>query len=182
MPFGANPIRVPFDESIREKEQRPLVRRQPNGRLYMSERGANREMGIFIIVGAFESATAIFKARLAALAAMLVLLFLGIAAPASAVCTAHGTVNPTSTQLLAAKDTGNPSGNRWFLWVQNSGIDTPMWLAIGSGNQATTSDIEIAPGDHFSLISPPNYAVVPGGDVAAIAANGGSTSYVVCDY
>jgi hypothetical protein len=58
-----------------------------------------------------------------------------------------------------------------------------MYLAINSANQATTSDIKIAPGDNFTLTSVPSSSpVVPGGDVAAIADNGGSTTFVVCDY
>jgi hypothetical protein len=57
-----------------------------------------------------------------------------------------------------------------------------MWLAIGSNNAATTSDIQIAAGDHFTPSSTgANYPTVPGTDVAAITANGGTTTYVVCD-
>jgi hypothetical protein len=85
---------------------------------------------------------------------------------------------------------GNNSGLPWYLLIliansgntNHTGNDVPMYVAIGSGNAATISDIPIMPGEKLILTSEPSSSPrVPGDDVAVITAYG-TTTWAVCDY
>ena len=101
------------------------------------------------------------------------------AIPVKAACTASGTLSPnTSTQLLAAGDITGVEG-RHYLLIQNTGTTNPMNVAIGSSNNATTSDLYLLPGASW-VMTMQALKLVPSGDVAAISVLG--TTYLVCDW
>ena len=104
------------------------------------------------------------------------------AGPALAACTQHGTVGASSTQIVAAADVqlSNTQGlnGRHYLFIQNTCVNA-MNVAIGSNNNATTSDTLIAVGQAW-VMTTQGGALVPGGDVAAISPSG--TTYSFCDF
>lgn len=62
--------------------------------------------------------------------------------------------------------------------LQNTGSNN-MNVAIGSNNNATSSDIQITPGNALVLFMQ-GLKMVPGGDVAVISVSG--TTWGFCDY
>jgi hypothetical protein len=113
------------------------------------------------------------------LAEIFILIFLalfGLVCLAHAICTKSGTVGATSTQIVAADDIRPRS----YMLIENSGCQLPMWVAIGSNNNATVNDFYLAPGASW-LLTPWPQANVPSGDVAVIS-QGAGTTYAFCDY
>ena len=95
---------------------------------------------------------------------------------ATGACTKHGTVNAVSVQIAADRDIKPRS----YVLIENSG-NGPLFIAIGSGNNATTADIFLKPGASWLLTAPRPDAIVPSGDIAGISTTGGTT-YAFCDY
>jgi hypothetical protein len=91
-------------------------------------------------------------------------------------CTKHGMVGATSVQIVPNRDISTRS----YMLIENSGQTGPMWVAIGSNNAATTSDIFLKPGASWLLMAM-NGTIIPAGDVAAISIGAGTT-YAFCDY
>ena len=98
---------------------------------------------------------------------------------AIAVCTQHGTVTSSSTAIVGSNDISGIEGRHYFL-IQNSGSSNPMYVAIGSGNNATSSDLYLSAGSSW-VMTMQGLKMVPGGDVAAIAPSG-NTTYTFCDF
>jgi hypothetical protein len=111
-----------------------------------------------------------------AITKLLTFALLLVAAPAWAVCTQHGAVGITSTQIVADRDIKPRS----YVLVENSGTVEPIWIAIGSKNNATIFDIFLKPGASW-LMTAMNGANLPSGDIAVISIGTGS-SYAFCDY
>ena len=65
------------------------------------------------------------------------------------------------------------------MMIQNTGTSNAMEVAIGSSNNATSSDIYLGPGASW-VMTMQGLKMVPGGDVAAISASG--TTYGFCDW
>ena len=97
---------------------------------------------------------------------------------AFAVCTQHGSVTSSSSQVVGSNDIAGIEGRHYFL-IQNTGTSNPMNVAIGSSNNATSSDIYLGPGASW-IMTMVGLKMVPGGDVAAIWASG--TTYSFCDF
>jgi hypothetical protein len=97
---------------------------------------------------------------------------------ALAVCTQSGTVGAISTAIVGANDVSGIEG-RHYLLIQNTGTANPMHVAIGTNNNATNSDLYLGPGASW-VMTMQGLKMVPGGDVAAISANG--TTYSFCDW
>lgn len=114
------------------------------------------------------------KIRATILAAMLFL----CAGRAGAVCTQHGTVTASSTAIVGLNDISGVEGRHYFL-IQNSGAN-PMYVAIGTSNAATSSDMYLSAGSSW-VMQMQGLKMVPGGDVAAIAPSG-NTTYGFCDW
>jgi len=114
------------------------------------------------------------KLRAAILAAVLFL----CVAPAFAVCTQHGNVTSSSTAIVGNNDIAGVEGRHYFL-IQNTGTSNAMNVAIGSSNNATSSDVYLGPGASW-IMTMVGLKMVPGGDVAAIWASG--TTYSFCDF
>jgi hypothetical protein len=110
-------------------------------------------------------------------AGLALLILLG-AAPAGAVCTQHGTVSSSSTAIVGSNDVAGIEGRHYFM-IQNTGTSNPMNVAIGSSNNATSSDLYLGPGASW-VMTMQGLKMVPGGDVAAISASG--TTYSFCDW
>jgi hypothetical protein len=100
------------------------------------------------------------------------------AAPAWAVCTQHGSVGASSTQIVTSNDVSNVPNGRHYFFLQNTGSNS-MNVAIGSSNSATSSDTLLAAGQAW-VMTAQGGALVPGGDVAAISSSG--TTYSFCDF
>jgi hypothetical protein len=109
-------------------------------------------------------------------AAMLAVLFAAV--PAFALCTQHGTITTSSTQIVTSNDLS--INGRHYMLVQNTGTTNAMNVAIGSSNAATTSDLYLGPGASW-VMTMQGLKMLPSGDVAAIG-NGGSTTYSFCDW
>lgn len=92
-------------------------------------------------------------------------------------CTKHGTATGASSVVESANDVNGIEG-RHFLMLQNTGSNN-MNVAIGSNNNATSSDIQITPGNALVLFMQ-GLKMVPGGDVAVISVSG--TTWGFCDY
>src|SRR5215471_9869912 len=73
--------------------------------------------------------------RAAILAAMLFL----CTGPAFAVCTSHGSATSSSSAVVGSNDISGIEGRHYFL-IQNTGTTNAMNVAIGTGNNATSSD------------------------------------------
>jgi hypothetical protein len=106
--------------------------------------------------------------------------FAGLLAASSAfaVCTKTGSVTSSSTQVVGSNDVAGIEGRHYFL-IQNTGVTNPMNVAIGTSNNATTSDLYLGPGASW-VMTMQGLKMVPGGDVAVISASG--TSYSFCDF
>jgi len=109
-----------------------------------------------------------------------VLLVAGLAFPkaAWAVCTQHGSVTSSSGAIVGSNDISGIEG-RHYLMIQNTGTSNAMEVAIGSSNNATSSDTYLGPGASW-VMTMQGLKMVPGGDVAAISASG--TTYGFCDW
>jgi hypothetical protein len=116
--------------------------------------------------------------RVIARAAALLCLGLLVTSPALAVCTQSGTVASTSTVIVGPNDISGIEGRHYFL-IMNTGTTNGMNVAVGSNNNATNKDMYLAPGASW-VMTMQNLKMVPGGDVAAISANG--TNYAFCDW
>jgi hypothetical protein len=93
-------------------------------------------------------------------------------------CTQHGTVGGSSTVIVGSNDIAGIEG-RHYLLIQNTGSASPMNVAIGSNNAATSGDLYLGPGASWVMTEQQN-KMVPGGDVAAISTSG--TTYSFCDW
>jgi hypothetical protein len=94
------------------------------------------------------------------------------------VCTQHGSVTSSSIAIVGANDISGIEGRHYFM-IQNTSTSNPMNVAIGSGNNATSSDLYLGPGASW-VMTMQGLKMVPGGDVAAISAAG--TTYSFCDW
>lgn len=99
-------------------------------------------------------------------------------APSFAICTKAGSATSSSTQIVGDNDIKGIEGRHYFM-IQNTGTTNPMNVAIGSSNNATSSDLYLAPGASW-VMTMQGSMMVPGGDVAAISASG--TTYSFCDW
>jgi hypothetical protein len=97
---------------------------------------------------------------------------------AFAVCTKTGSVTSSSGQIVGSNDVAGIEG-RHYLMIQNTGTSNPMNVAIGSSNNATSSDLYLGPGASW-VMTMQGLKMVPGGDVAAISVSG--TTYSFCDW
>ncbi len=95
-----------------------------------------------------------------------------------ATCTQHGTVGSSSTAIVGSNDISGIEGRHYFM-IQNTGTSNPMNVAIGSNNNATSSDLYLGPGASW-VMTMQGLKMVPGGDVAAISVSG--TTYSFCDW
>ncbi|HJU11522.1 MAG TPA: hypothetical protein VJ728_11630 [Candidatus Binataceae bacterium] len=118
------------------------------------------------------------KASGASRAALVFLLLLICASPARAICTKSGSVGSSSAQIVGSNDVAGIEGRHYFM-IQNTGTANAMNVAIGSANNATSSDMYLPPGASW-VMTMQQLKMVPGGDVAAISASG--TTYSFCDW
>jgi hypothetical protein len=105
---------------------------------------------------------AILRANNITLLAVAVLLLLSISSflsPLSclAVCTKSGSITSSSTAIVGSNDIsgsagqGNIEGRHYFL-IQNTGTTNPMNVAIGSSNNATSSDLYLRQRHHLFIL------------------------------
>jgi hypothetical protein len=100
--------------------------------------------------------------------------------PAGAVCTQTGSASSTSTQVVPQ---GDISGGRHYFLIQNTGTTNAMNVAIGTNNNATSTDTYLAPGNSWVMTSQlvsGGTVLIPSGDVAVYSASG--THYEFCDW
>jgi hypothetical protein len=131
---------------------------------------------------AFAKLSRILRLRLRSLTSLRmtvgVLLLLMVAKSTFAVCTQHGSVSSSSTAIVGSNDVTGIEGRHYFM-IQNTGTSNPMNVAIGTSNNATSSDLYLGPGSSW-VMTMQGLKMVPGGDVAAISASG--TTYSFCDW